>query len=697
MEENAFSFAWCPSEDEALLVRASDKAPVWRGSLLPALLLQSADGGKHFVKSRTAVRSLEDSGGKIALEWEGFGHGTLDVLRESGGLRFRHLSIEWDVSPPQIVSAYFGADVPAGAPRRDEPFWPDWQADGICVPSGKGGPPQSFFRFWELGQAHLPLGSFGPTGTPYAAAFPRPIYAAAMGGNAGWLVAGPGQIPASALYLKVVAGAACLHFLHREDLWGGPAGRARNWPDPLRLSWAGSAWEAYRRHYLTFPSDPVPNHHQRSNWNSWSEYRQKIFENARLITAVSERIRPEIFTFDDGWETGNSSGRIARDRFPDFEKDLALVRERGMDVGLWQAVAWIEDPADEGLGPEDLLCDTNGVPCKANWLCSPFLPSRYVLDPSSNKTRDFIRKKTRRLVKDLGAKLLKLDFGYGIPSLESAAPRDPSLRGEKLAATICCLMAEAAREVDPDITLLGWGLSPLQRPAFNVISMDDLGDCGADEGSGHRHWSVWAALLGEQGMGLFASSGYDWSQDGEVVLDTAILGAPGAVLALRDTQGTAAPARGVAIRRAIHRWHRRTVKWSPLWLNSETGGLHAQPLVKCWGRLEPGGEGGVLTALALRDGGDKLENRSVLKNTDWSGRWAIISQDGEDIFCSAATACIPLDEGFLWLPSASPPRAVIEVMENSEAEDIRWKWAGGFVVLDAARRKEGFTGFLIRR
>lgn len=695
-DSDGFTFQWNLSDDAARLIRSSDQALVWHGSLLPALLLAGSTGGNIFIKAKATAAPLDEQGGEVPIEWERHGSGRLVVQSTPSGVCFRHLSIEWNGAPQKVVALYFGTREIAGAPRRDEPFWPDWQADGICVPSAKGAPPQSFFRFWDLGQANLALGSFGPAGTPYAAAFPRPIHAAAMGGSAGWFVAGPGAIPDGELHLNVVAGAACLRFLHREDLWGPREGTRRNWDEPLRLAWAASAWEAYRRHFASFDPKPVSSHHQRSSWNSWSEYRQGIYENQRLIRTVYEATQPELFTFDEGWESGSSSGEIRRERFPEFEQDLELVRKLGMDVGLWQAVGWIEDPAAAGLGPGDLLCGPDGVPCKTNWLLSPHIAGRFGLDPSSPKTREFIRKKTRFLVGTLGAKLLKLDFGYGLPSLESAAPRDPSLRGERLASTLYNLMAGAAREIDPDITLQGWGLSPLQRPAFNLIAMDDVGDCGADEAIGHRHWSVWAALIGDQGMGILSSSGYDWGQDAEVLLDTAVLGSPGAVLAMRDRLGDAPP-RNLAARRAVHRWFRRSVKWSPLWLNSETGCLDRQPMVKCWGRLEASPAGVALTALALRDGDDKPEDLSSLGGIDWTGRWAIISQNSEDLFSSVEVACIPFDDGLLRIPASSPPSQVISLDNSIETEDAGWQWADGFLTLDSSGRGNSFSGFLIRR
>ena len=129
-------------------------------------------------------------------------------------------------------------------PSLELPFWPGWSAEGYCVPSGKGGPVQSFFRNWDLGHATFPLGSFGPSlGTPYAAAFPRPMFSAAMGGQDGWVAFGPGTIPDAALTLEIRATTGTLHYLYREDLWGTPAGRTRVWPEPLRFAWAPTAWD----------------------------------------------------------------------------------------------------------------------------------------------------------------------------------------------------------------------------------------------------------------------------------------------------------------------------------------------------------------------------------------------------------------------------------------------------------------------
>lgn len=686
----AHTFDWNLTDDTALLRRTSDHSRIWTGSLLPAFLMGAE---KTFVKARCTENKLGAQGGEVSLELPGFGTGGLRVAPTSAGLTVEELRFTWNGETPRIVSMFFGArklDTPGWT---EEPFWPDWQCEHYCIPSGKGAPVQSFFRFWDLGNAHLALGSFGPTGVPYAAAYPRPLYCSAFGGDAGWLVAGPGAIPDGALYLKLQAGAACHHWLYREDLWGAPEGRERVWEQPMRLSWAAEAWDAYLAHFSTFPTEPVSPKHQRSSWNSWGEYKLDILDNKTFLRAVAENIGADLFTFDDKWETANSTGLINRDRFPDFENDLALARELGMDVGLWQSVCWMADPESVGLDDTDLVPGRDGRPCRANWLMSPYMDHRPVLDPSSARTRAFIREKTHRLVREFGAKLLKVDFGYGIPNPDAAAPRDPALRGERLAYTLYQLMADAAREADPEITLQSWGLSPLLRPTFNLLALDDLGDAGSQEALGHRQWSVWAALAGANGTAIMASGGYDWEEDADILLNTAIIGSPGGMTPFHPKAGPTPPARGIAKRRALSLWFRRSVQWTPLWLNTEKGRPGRDPLAKCWGRLEDG----TLTALALRDGRDKVDDRSTIHGTDWAGRWALIAQGAGDIFTGEKLACIPFDEGWLKLPSAHAPREIRLVIGFDESPWTEWQWRDGWVHLPAGGLPAEATGFLIMR
>jgi hypothetical protein len=455
------------------------------------------------------------------------------------------------------------------------------------------------------------------------------------------MVFGSAAVPAAALTLDIRASSACLNYRYREDLWGSPAYTQRTWEQPLRLSWAAEAWDAYDAHFSTFNLSPVNRHYQLSQWNTWGEYRFNIFETRRMIDHIADEVKSEVFVFDDKWETYPSSGVPNRSAVPHFEDDIAYLRSRGMKLGLWQAVGWLDAPEEVGLTSDDLLCGIDGKPRRASWSMNPHVPesAHYCLDPSSAKARTYLRERIQRIVRDYQVDLLKVDFGYGLPGPDVAAPRDPSYRGERMAYALYKLVADAAREVNPSIVLQCWGLSPLMRPAYNMVSLDDLGDAGSQEATGHRQWSVWAALAGQMGTAIMASSGYDWSAIPDILLNTAIIGVPGGVFGINTADGRRASPSLLSRLRALTLWYRRSTRWIPLWLNTEKGSLRHEPLARCWGRLEPIDGEDRLTVLALRDGVDKLDNRSELREMDWNGRWAIIAQDDADIYSSTRLAC----------------------------------------------------------
>jgi hypothetical protein len=615
---------------------------LWTGTLYPAFWVVAE--GKHRLLT---VRGEPVDGGVVALDLDGHGTGRA-VWRETPvGLDLAELSVELDPAL-RIVDMFFGASPLAAqeqtaAPDLEHPFWPDWRADGFCVPSGRPAPAKSFFRRWDLGHARLPLGSFGPAmGGPYAAAFPRPLYAAAMGGDRGWLVAGTGTVPDAALTLEVRSSSAALRWRYREDLWGTGT---RSWPVPLRLAWHRTAWDAYAAYFATFP---VPRRRPAAFavWNTWGDFRAGDTRLGEIARAAVD-LECEVLAIDDGWETQVSSGAPDRARFPRFDADLAQARALGLRIGFWQAVGWIDDPAAVGLTDDDLLRGADGRPRRANWALDPRDPAQhYCLDPSSEGTRRFLTERTERLVRSYRPAILKLDFGYGLPGPDVAAPADPAWRGERLGHELYRIVVEAARRADPDVAIQLYGVHPLHLALTDILALDDMGDHGAvGEGQGHRQWSVWAALAGARGIAVNGSSGYQWDQDDEVLLDTAVLGAPGAVLPILAAP---VPAHRLAARRALNRWHRRTATWRPLWLDSEPGSLAAEPEVRSWGRLEPAPGGEILTALCLRS------HPADLPGFEVTGRWAVIAQDDVDIRAGTGrVAVIPFDAGRLVLPGGA--------------------------------------------
>lgn len=600
-----------------------------------------------------AESRLDESGGRLAVRLADMARGTLAFDAVDSGLHLTRLALHWEDRPLPLRAMYFGASPLTReqhdfVPSLERPFWPNWRFDSYCIPSGKPAPMQSFFRRWDMGHANFALGSFGPAmSTPYAAAYPRPLFSAAMGNDTGWVVMGCGEVPDGAMTFQVRSSSACIEYLYREDLWGPPTDRERVWDHPLRLAWAPVAWDAFAKYFATFDLTPVPPHHQRSYWNTWGSFRHRDFD-LKAGVAAARKMEVDLLCIDEPWEVYSSCAIPNRERFPDFDDDLDAARSAGLHLGFWQASGWVPEPAEIGLNHEDLLCGVDGRPRLANWGLDPYEsgPRYYCVDPSSPKVQAFLRERTERVMA-LGADLLKVDFAYGLPGPDVASPRDPGLRGERLGLALLGAIAEYARAINPDVTIQNFSIHPLMRPVADIISLDDLGDAGGEhvadhEVSGHAQWSVWAALAGTVGTAINASSGYNWEADAEVLLNTAVIGAPGGIASTPEEDDSPATSRSIGRRRALARWHRRATSWHPLWLNSHPGSEGREPTLNCWGRLEPIDGVDQLTAVALRDGQHPQPKSHDLAATQWRGAWALISQDDRCLTRAQTLACIPL-------------------------------------------------------
>ena len=454
-------FEWNLTEDHATLAGKSG-AVTWQGGLLPSFWIKDGRGQFRYLKARVSG-AVAATGGKetvVPLDLEGAGTGTLLVERAEGGFQVSKLEINWQGEVPQIVEMYIGATpIPAGAvnvkPVWDRPFLPGWQTLGYCVPGAKAGTVQSYFRMWDFGQPDIALGNFGPSmSTPYGAAFPRPVLFTAMGNGHAWISIGAGSVPDGAMTLKIRGSRGCFQYLYREDLWGAPAAAKRTWTGLLRITMDTSAMAAFRKYYASFPVDrnkkvaPVS-----SVWNTWGMWRLKKFP-VRPIADFMESMGSEMMVLDDPWETSQGSGQPNLVKFPRFFDDLDYIRRKNKDIGIWETVGWIKDTAAAGLGTNDLITDTNGKPCLANWNFDPSGDAYYCLDVSSPRTRAFLQERTKRVMQRLKPRLIKLDFGYGMPNPNMGAPRNPEFRGERSSWEMVRLIAEAAKSIDPQVIIL---------------------------------------------------------------------------------------------------------------------------------------------------------------------------------------------------------------------------------------------------
>jgi hypothetical protein len=571
----------------------------------------------------------------------------------------RKLSLRWHGEALPIHSWYFGyspliADLKASSGYLEEDGFPDWRSWGYCVPSAKPAPIQSFFRCFDLGHCTIPLGSFGPAmGTPYAAAYPRPLLCMAAGNDRGWACFGAGEIPDGAMSLKIRNSNGCIEFLMREDLWGTPAGQVRHWGNPLEVTFAMLAYDAFDAYFRRLPVRRRGGI-QRSNfdvWGTWGEFKEQVYNLDPLAARTAELLGESVLNIDDGWETFNSSGIPRTDRFPDFKQSLEQVRSHGLKVGLWQSLGWLDDLEVAGLQESDVLSSAVGVPIKVNWQLDPRTDWKrhFCPDPSSANAERFIHERTCGIIERYRPFTIKFDFTYGVPGPDHCAPRDPRYRGERYAARLMQIASDACTAMDPEIRVYGHCLNPLYHGWVDFVSLDDLGDCGAEEAAGHGQWSVWASLLGARGMAITGSSGYDWKAESDILMNSAVIGAPGGNLRLDQPIA----ARRAAARSAIHRWYRRPTQWKPVWFNSHRGDLvNGDPVVRNFGRMENHCHKWVLTALALRDGPLQAPLLDALAGVAWSGKWILIAQSDHDLWAADRLAVIPMTEGQLRLPKA---------------------------------------------
>ncbi len=712
-EANNRTFRWDSESGEGVAqIRASNDRPFWRGSLLPAFFLRSLEKEIYVDAQISGTSDTAQGSIELSMSFEDHGTGTMTLSREHWGIRVSRIAVEWS-RPTAIVSMHVGtrqltADQ-ARATNLPQSFWPTWSAPEYCVPCVESNPTRSFWRSWNLGDATLPLGSFGDAlGTPYAAAYPRPVYAAAMGEAGQWVSLGVGSIPDAALLLQLRASTGAFEWRYREDLWGAPDELHRTWEDPFRIAWGSSAYEAFSRLYGGFDVGVQKSpHHSRTFVCTWGDFKQGDYDLGAKALRSAETTPADVMVIDDHWESWTGSGVPHPTRFPNLSQDVESIRAAGFEAGFWEPVAWVHAPQEVGLTDDDLLCGIDGNPRRWKWSGNPLDSdsTHYLLDPASPKARAFLDERTARVMREFGAVTLKLDFGYSIPGPDVCTSRDPRLRGERLAVEFLRIIGDAARRENPDVTIIYYGVHPLLHDLFDLVSLDDLGDAGPSaerEVDGHSQRCMWAALAGEHGMPVNTSTGYFWEPVTQFLLDTAVVGACGITVGQVDRDGQSATRRQLALWHAILAWRRRATKWRPVWLDVDMGGGGTEPRIRSWAREEADGvhgiaHGGRVTAVVFRSPSRDVVAKSGLPFLSVTGDWAAISQDGLDLRQSREIALIPASDG-----SVTIGRKVISV-ERYEVSGHRLVAVGDASmpaepceVSRAQEESDDLAGFIVR-
>lgn len=365
-------------------------------------------------------------------------------------------------------------------------------------------------------------------------------------------------------------------------------------------------------------------------------------------------MKARTFVIDDKWE--GQYGELQHDaqRFPNFENLLNDIRQEGYFIGLWAAFLRCQDPSSLGLKESHLLQTRGSGP-----LCLSHGDSRYgIFDVTQPAVQNVLRERAREFIHTYKPDLIKFDFGYELPSLDVAAPLDRNYTGERLLQKGLDVIVGAMREVNPDLVIMYYGLSPLLIEYYDLHSPDDLVYCAGDYDLETNRRIFFSSLCGELGMPTYGSSGYDWGSALDIWFDSAPSGTLGSLHCFDgDENGDLARQEWIAkynglsaILRAspVFQIYPIDVKWQ--------GGFRAG-FAPSWERME----NGQTVLLALRthrwDGKPALSSYKDILNTNVT--IVVASMTEADISHASRIGIVPFGDGSITVKTSRGPIAQV--------------------------------------
>ena len=206
-------------------------------------------------------------------------------------------------------------------------------------------------------------------------------------------------------------------------------------------------------------------------------------------------MKARMFVIDDKWEGKYGKLEHSAERLPHFEEFRKQVRADGLHFGLWAAFMRCQDPADMGLNVSHMLHLADGNPLISGGGDSKY----YILDFTQPEVEKVLRAQAKKFVERYKPDLVKFDFGYELPPLSVAAPKDMSWAGERLMLKGLEVVVGGMREANPDIVVMYYCLSPLFREYFDLHSPDDLFMAAGEYDYEANRRFFFSSLLGEIG------------------------------------------------------------------------------------------------------------------------------------------------------------------------------------------------------
>lgn len=531
---------------------------------------------------------------------------------------------------------------------------------------------------------------------------------------------GLAELPQGDMLLRVQGGHASPMVNLRSDLWGHVRGPGTLSVGPAFFVTVGSTYyEAIRTYYrglLTrgiIQSKATASSARKNEvtlapqFNTWGAQVARglapdDFDEVALLQIYDEYrasgMEARMFVVDAKWEGDYGTLEHSEERFPNFEATLQRFRDDGHLIGLWAAFLRCDDPTALGLTIDHMLSRPDGThlqlegvtwdaispvdsyesqhPGKPLQLDGRFwdFPSTigvdqkdrwsyYLFDLSQPEVQVALSDAARRFVRRYRPDMVKFDFGYELPPLDTAAPKDRSWAGERLLKKGLEVIITAMKEENPDLVVMYYGLSPLLIDHYDLHSIDDLCFSMGDYDLEANRRISFSSLCGEFGIPTYGSSGYDWETASSIWFDSVAAGTIGSLHSFVGDEIDSRPrpeliARYNGLTHAI----RSSTRFSIQHLDANYSSAARGVTSSSWARIEE--EQVVLVALREHrmDGRRGSGSYPGVASTD--ATVVVASRDDRSIDVSTELAVVPFGDGELRLPRRDAGALVATVTEH---------------------------------
>jgi len=328
-------------------------------------------------------------------------------------------------------------------------------------------------------------------------------------------------------------------------------------------------------------------------YSTWGEQMALDKSSAKLDEESLDRnykdlknsaMRAGLFEIDDKWEGQYGLLEHSAERLPHFDEFLNGVRTDGFKIGLWAAFIRCQDPAALGLDASHMLSGPDGKPFVAS-----MNGDHYILDLTQPVVQTTIRETARRFARRYKPDLIKFDFGYELPPIEVAAPKDMRWAGRKPLLKAVEVVVGALREENPNIVVMYYNLSPLFVDYIDQHSPDDPYVAAGEYWVEFNRRFFFSSVMCELGVPTYGSCGYDWVSAPDIWFDSMACGTLGSMQSfVGDEQNSGPTPEAIAKYNGLTRLVRQEITATVLPLDAEYVAPQTGAHASSWIRLEDG-------------------------------------------------------------------------------------------------------------